>query len=720
MDQEHSSPRLHFTEGGVAHIVFDAQDRSVNVLTEEVMVRLRELLGVVEGEIRSGRASALLLTSAKPSSFIAGANIDALDAVTTPDAGREVARLGQEIFLSLERLPIPTMAAIHGTALGGGFEIALAARYRVATDHPATKIGLPEVQLGILPAWGGTTRLPRLIGLTAAMDLILTGRTVSGKQALKLGIVDELLPATGFPAAAEALLLRWKESPPPARAKGGLLTRLLEGNPVGRRIIFGKAEKSVLKKTGGHYPAPLAILDLLRSAVSLPLEKALEEEAAAAGELIASKTSKNLIHVFRLRERARKGGGLTLPEESTVTRIGVLGAGVMGGGIAHLAASNGIQARLRDIRTEAIGDALRHASELFSYAAKKRKITGLEATAGMERISGGIDLSGFSQVQVVVEAVVEKMEVKKKVLSEVEDRLATDAILTSNTSSLSIDEMAKALRRPESFLGMHFFNPVHRMPLVEIVRGGATSEAAVSTIFALSLLMGKVPVVVRDGPGFLVNRILTPYLNEAGFLLGEGVPVEAIDRAATGFGMPMGPLRLIDEIGIDVMHHVGTILHQGLGERLSPAPALVALHASGRLGKKGGVGVYRHGGDDQAGVDPGIYAVVGAAPKGSSNISEGEIRDRLIFAMINEAARALEDEISTSAGEVDLAMIMGTGFPPFLGGLLRFADEVGAATVVERLTEMEKDAGPRFAPAPLLLGLAREKRGFYDAFPSST
>jgi 3-hydroxyacyl-CoA dehydrogenase/enoyl-CoA hydratase/3-hydroxybutyryl-CoA epimerase len=718
MDPQTSSPRLHRSAAGVAHIVFDAPDRSVNVLTEEVMLRLRDLLGEVETEARAGRIQALLLSSAKPSSFIAGANIDALNSVVTPKEGREVARLGQEIFLALERLPIPTMAAIHGTALGGGFEIALAARYRVATDHPATKVGLPEVQLGILPAWGGTTRLPRLIGLAAALDLLLSGRTLSGKEALKQGILDDLLPVAGFQEAAEALLLRWKDSPPLRRRRRGLLPRLLEGNPLGRRILFSRAEKSVHEKTGGHYPAPLMILRVLRQSQGLSMEGALDVEADAAGILIASAISKHLIHVFRLRERARKGGGLSLPEALEVRRIGVLGAGVMGGGIAQLAASSGISARLRDIRTEAIGDALHHASELFDAAARKRRMTRLEAAAGMERISGGIDLSGFGQVQVVVEAVVEKMEVKKKVLAEVEARIPPDAVLTSNTSSLSIDEMAKALQRPESFLGMHFFNPVHRMPLVEIVRGARTSESAIAAIFALSLRMGKVPVVVRDGPGFLVNRILTPYLNEAGFLLGEGMTVEEIDQTATSFGMPMGPLRLIDEIGIDVMHHVGTILHQGLGERLSPAPALLALHASGRLGKKGGLGIYRHSEETRSEVDPGIYRLVGASSRELAGVPETAVRDRLVLAMVNEAARALEDGISASAGEVDLAMIMGTGFPPFRGGLLRFADELGVPAILERLKHIEGKVGPRFAPAPLLNRLRNEERGFYDAFPT--
>jgi len=737
-DSHSPSPRLHITPSGMGHLVFDAPDRSVNVLTEGVMLHLREVLTQVQSEVAAGRLSSLLLVSTKPSSFIAGANIDGIAAVRTPEEGRQVAQLGQEIFLALAALPIPTMAAVHGTALGGGLEIALAARYRVVSDHPSTKLGLPEVQLGILPAWGGTTRLPRIIGLAPALDLILSGKTVSGKEALKLGIADDLLPATGFLASAEGLLALWAAGTPPPPRKRKLLSRLLEGNPLGRRFILTSAAKSVREKTGGHYPAPIRILEVIRESLSLSMERALEKEAEAAGELIASPTSKHLIHVFHLRERARKGGGIDLSAGVETARLGVVGAGVMGGGIAHLAASHGIQARLRDIRHEAVGQALRHASELFTSAARKRRITRRDAAQGMERISGGIDLVGFGQLQVVVEAVVEKMEVKKKVLSEVESLLSEEAILATNTSSLSIDEMATALQRPGRFLGMHFFNPVHRMPLVEIVRGEKTEEAAIATIFILTLKMGKVPVVVKDGPGFLVNRVLTPYLNEAGFLLGEGASVEDIDRAATEFGMPMGPLRLIDEIGIDVMHHVGNILHRGLGERLAPAPALIALHASGRLGKKGGLGLYSHGKDSKEAVDPEIYTILGLSGGGARSADEagapssgarslearsvrpssGETQDRLVLAMVNEAARTLEDGIAASAGEVDLAMIMGTGFPPFRGGLLRYADEVGVSTLLERLKGYEKSAGPRFTPAPLIQRLAEEGRGFYDAFPN--
>jgi 3-hydroxyacyl-CoA dehydrogenase/enoyl-CoA hydratase/3-hydroxybutyryl-CoA epimerase len=450
------------------------------------------------------------------------------------------------------------------------------------------------------------------------------------------------------------------------------------------------------------------------------MEKALEIEAVAAGELIASPVSKNLFHVFRLREAAKTP---PTPEGEDRARkvgaLGVVGAGVMGGGIAQLAAYHGIRARLKDVRHDAVGHALRHASSLFREAVDRRKLTKREADQAMERISGGLDYAGFRSVDLVVEAVVERMDVKRAVLEELEGVVPDACILSTNTSSLSVDEMSEALRLPSRFLGMHFFNPVHRMPLVEIVRGAKTSDDAVATVYSLALRMGKVPVVVRNGPGFLVNRVLGPYLNEAGHLLEEGASIESVDGAALAFGMPMGPLRLIDEVGIDIVRHAGETLHEAFGERLAPAKPLVAIAASGKLGKKGGSGFYRYEGDRVAGPDRTVYALIGRSdPSGGDGPSAVQIRDRLVLSMVNEAARALAEGIAASAPDVDLAMIMGTGFPPFRGGLLRLADEEHPRALLDRFRKMESTVGPRFSPAPVIEELVRSDRGFYDAFPA--
>ncbi|HSR40578.1 MAG TPA: 3-hydroxyacyl-CoA dehydrogenase NAD-binding domain-containing protein, partial [Longimicrobiales bacterium] len=534
-------------------------------------------------------------------------------------------------------------------------------------------------------------------------------------------LVEDVLPAEIFRETVESFVrARLEEGPVAAGGDRGLLTRLLDDTAPGRRVVLSQARKRVVSRTGGHYPAPLKILDVLRSGLGRPVERALEIEASAAGELIVSTVSKNLLRVFRLREAARKGSGVESEvEPRAVESIGVLGAGTMGGGIAQLAAYHDVRARMKDIEHEAVAGGLRHARSLFEKAVRRGKLARREADRKLELVSGGLDYAGFGAVDLVVEAVAEKMEVKRTVLREVEDRASDDCVLATNTSSLSVNEMAEALSRPENFGGMHFFNPVHKMPLVEVVRGRETSDRTVATIYTLALALGKVPVVVRkDGPGFLVNRILGPYLNEAGWLLADGARVEEVDEAAEEFGMPMGPLRLVDEVGIDVARHAGRTLHEALGDRLEPSPPLVAVGNTDRLGRKGGRGFYRYEDGDAKGVDPEIYDVLGdAVPPKRISIDRREIRGRLVLAMMNEAARVLEEGIVASAADVDLAMIMGTGFPPFRGGLLRFADELHPRTVLNRTEEYRTELGARFEPAPALRRLAEADREFYEAFP---
>ncbi len=713
------NPSLEVGEDGVARLTFDDPDRKVNVLTEAVMTRVAELVSEVGDLARQGRVSALIFRSGK-SGFIAGADVSAIEAVEDPAAGADAARMGQAVFRAIEDLDIPSVAAIHGVCLGGGTELSLACSHRVASDSPKTFIGLPEVMLGILPAWGGTTRLPRLVGLQAALDMILTGRQVSTSKAKRIGLVDAVLPADLFDEKAVAFAAAQTERRSKgSRARRSIFKRLMDDTVPGRRLVLTLAKKRVLAQTGGHYPAPLKILEVLGRSLGRPLSRALEIEATAAGELIVSTVSKNLIHVFNLREEARKGTGVRNAEivPGRVEYLGVLGAGVMGGGIAQLAAHRGVHVRMKDINHEAISSGLQHAQSLFDKLVKRRKLRRREADQRMALISGGLDYEGFGRLDLVVEAVVEKMDIKRIVLRETEEAVGRTCILATNTSSLSVDEMSTALSRPESFAGMHFFNPVHRMPLVEVVRGTQTSDEAVATVYTFALALGKVPVVTSDGPGFLVNRILGPYMNEAGFLLADGASVEAVDEAAKNFGMPMGPLRLVDEVGIEISRHAGQSLYEALGERLSPSGPLVALAETERLGKKGGLGFYQYESGKEKGVDPDIYAVLApSVPAERVTMETREIRSRLVLAMLNEAARALEAGIVSRAGDVDLAMIMGTGFPPFRGGLLRFADTIHARIVLARLEDLENRHGPRFAPADLIRRLAREDRGFYESF----
>ncbi|MDX1492627.1 MAG: 3-hydroxyacyl-CoA dehydrogenase NAD-binding domain-containing protein [Longimicrobiales bacterium] len=722
------SPTFHIDDDRIAWITFDDPERSMNVLTEAVMLRFGEALDEARGAARESRARALVIRSGKATSFIAGADIDAIGGVEDPDVAKEQIRTGQSIYNDLANLPVPTVAAIHGVCVGGGVEMSLACDQRVLSDSSKTKMGLPEVQLGILPAWGGTTRLPRLIGLQASLDLLLTGRNVDPGKARRIGLATDVVPAELFDQKVREFVLAVLDDPSRGEVrKQKLMNRLLEATPPGRAVIFRMARKNVMEKTGGHYPAPLRILDVLSRTFSKSVEDGLEAEADAAAELVVSPVCKNLIHVFHMREAARKGTGLpegSTAEPRTVETLGVLGAGVMGGGIGQLAASRGIRVYMKDIQHEAVTGGLRHAQELVDKARDRRKISRQEAAQQMERISGGLEYHGLSASDLVVEAIVEKMEVKKSVLAETEKHVSAECIIATNTSSLSVDEMATAMEHPERFCGMHFFNPVHRMPLVEVVRGSASSDEAVATVYQLALTLGKVPVVVGDGPGFLVNRILGPYLNEAGFLLSDGYSIESIDKVATEFGMPMGPLRLVDEVGIDVSGHAGEALHQALGDRLTPAPVLRELGDTDRLGKKGGRGFYRYEKGKEQGVDDSVYSELPSASpgKGPGDLSEEDrstIRRRLLLAMINEAARILDDAIVATAQDVDLAMIMGTGFPPFRGGLLRFADTLHTRGILHRLEELHQEHGARFAPAPALERMAERDQTFYDAYPGS-
>ena len=600
------NPALHVDDKGVAWITFDDPDRKVNVLTEQILTRLREHVGELRNLARQSKVHVVVLWSGK-GGFIAGADLAAIEALEDPSEGAEGSRFGQQIFRSLGELGVPTVAAVHGICLGGGVEMALACSHRMASDAPSTKMGLPEVLLGILPAWGGTTRLPRLIGVQAALDLLLSGRQVSSSAARRLGLVDEVVPADLFREKVTAFAAAAAASPTKRSfARRPLMKRLMDDTSLGRRVVLAIAKKKVMAQTGGHYPAPLKILEVVGRSANKRLGKALEIEARAAGELVATSVSKNLIHVFHLREEARKGTGVDdeTVDPGKVEYLAVLGAGVMGGGIAQLAAYRGVHVRMKDIRPEAVASGLQHAQKLFTGLVKRRRLRRREADQRMALISGCLGYDGFARQDLVVEAVVEKMDIKRIVLRETEDAVRTGCILATNTSSLSVDEMASALARPENFVGMHFFNPVHRMPLIEVVRGTRSSDHAVATTYALALTLGKVPVVTNDGPGFLVNRILGPYMNEAGFLLADGASVEAVDRAAKKFGMPMGPLRLVDEVGIDISRHAGQSLYEALGDRLTPSPPLVALADSGRLGKKGGLGFYRYENGKEKGPDP--------------------------------------------------------------------------------------------------------------------
>jgi 3-hydroxyacyl-CoA dehydrogenase/enoyl-CoA hydratase/3-hydroxybutyryl-CoA epimerase len=703
---------LEVSDDAVASIVFDNHESRPNILTRAVMQRLSSVLDDVSAGAASGRIRAVIIRSGKDGSFIAGADITEFTSIATAAEGEAGARAGQQLFARVDALTVPVVCAIDGICLGGGTELALACDYRIASDRPETRIGLPEVRLGILPGFGGTTRLPLLIGLKAALDLILTGATADARKAMRIGLVNERVHPSILYERAHAAALELAHGRKQEKTHKGLLDRLLDDTGPGRKVVLSTARKKVEKETRGKYPAPLAILDLIDRAHGKSIDEALALEAAALGRLIVTPESRNLVHVFNLMEAAKKAGPRGTAAHD-VTRAAVVGAGVMGGGIAQLFAARGISARMKDINAEALSNGLRHAQELFDKQVKRRKLTKREAHQQMDRIAPTLDYNGFKLLDVVVEAVVEKMAVKKQVLREIENASGDVTIIATNTSSLSVSEMQTVLSRPANFCGMHFFNPVHRMPLVEVIRGDASSDTAVATIFNLARKLDKIPVIVKDGPGFLVNRVLAPYLNEAGWLLSDGVSIQEIDDALLDFGMPMGPLRLLDEVGLDVARHAGTSMAEAFGERLTAPPPILALENSKLLGRKGGRGFYKYD-DDEPSVNEEIYSLLGSSvPSERRNISRSEIQDRAVFAMINEAARVLEDGIVAGAGDVDIGMITGTGFPPFRGGLLRYADDIGMKKVLETLQRLESSYGVRFSPAPLIRERAAAGRRFY-------
>jgi 3-hydroxyacyl-CoA dehydrogenase/enoyl-CoA hydratase/3-hydroxybutyryl-CoA epimerase len=503
---------------------------------------------------------------------------------------------------------------------------------------------------------------------------------------------------------------RGKPRPSKVRAKGPLAKRVFEDNPLTRKLVFRIAEKNVRRETRGNYPAPLAALDAVRFGLARKGEEGYRHEAKRLAELAPTEVSKNLISVFYLNETLKKD---PMPSPVRMARAGVLGAGVMGGGIAQLFAEKGYIVRMKDINAKAVGAGLREGWKIFSKRQKKGVLTAIQARDGFDRITGTTDYAGFGASDIAVEAVIENMDVKKSVLSEFEQVAKEGAIYASNTSSLSITEMAKASKRPDRVVGMHFFNPVEKMPLVEVVRGEKTSEETVAAIATLSRKLGKLPVIVNDGPGFLVNRILMLYLEEAVTMLEQGATIEAIDDALLKFGMPMGALILLDEIGIDIAHKVSEILYRGLGERVKPGVLLGALYKEGYFGKKNGKGFYRYQGRKRTGPDSSVYGRIPAHTGGRAVISPEEIVDRSVLLMIKEAALCLEENIIDRPDLLDASLIFGIGFPPFRGGLLRYADKLGSKMVVEKLEGFEKKYGERFTPPKSLLELAKTGKGFY-------
>ncbi len=700
-------------EDGIVHIVFDRPGDRVNLLTPAILRELAQLLDHLRGH---ADARGVVFESAKPGVFLAGMDVEQIAAVEDAYRASEAARFGQAVFQRVADLPIPTACAIAGTCLGGGTELALACTFRVAADDPQVRIGLPEVQLGIIPGFGGTQRLPRLVGLAHALDLILTGRRLDATRAARIGLVDRVVPLPYLSREVVGMLRAAVEDPRGTlrsqRRARPLGAAILERVPILRRIVLSHARRTTAGKVReADYPAPFRALDAIDAAFSTPARQGFDVEARLVGELVPTRTSKNLIWLFKSQTALKKAVDSGAAPRK-VRRIAVLGAGIMGGGISQLAADRDLTVRLKDIRYDALLSALRTASGIWRERIRKGQITPREARQRMAFIAPTLDDRGLALADLVVEAVVEDLTAKQKVLAAAEERLGERAVFASNTSSIPITEIAAKALRPERVVGLHFFNPVHRMPLVEVIAGQRSSPEAVATVHRFAVEVGKTPVVVRDSPGFLVNRILMPYLNEAIRLLSDGVRIEVVDAAATSFGMPMGPFALLDQVGLDTAHHVSHVLHAAFGSRIGPTPPLMAsLVDAGRLGAKNGKGFYAYRSGRRAGEDKKVYGLAHAPSK--RDLPVETLQERLVLAMLNEAALCLEERVVREPRDVDVAMVLGTGFPAFRGGLLRHADEIGIAVVVDRLSRLADAQGERFRPAGLFREMVREQRKFY-------
>jgi len=711
--------------GDIGVLILDVPGEKVNILSSPIMLELNTVLD----ELRTrSDIRALVLISGKEENFIAGAKLQEIENISDQKEGAEKAAQGQAVFNKIAALPFPVVAAIDGACVGGGLELVVACHFRIARDSEKTRIGLPEVRLGIIPGFGGTQRLPRLIGIQRALDFILTGKLVDAQRAYKAGIVDRVVPKE-YPAsqlralavnfAREILQPEARQKIEERRNRLNPQTLLLEKNFLGRKILFDQARKRTLAETKGYYPAPLLALEAVEHGMSKDLSDGLKIEAELLGKAIVTYVSKNLVKIFYLTEDIRKDSGVNgfTGAVQEFNRIGVLGAGVMGGGIAQLMAHNNLPARMKDINLAAVAKGTEAAAKVFNESVKKRRLTPKEMMNKMALITGTTDYSGFKNVDLVIEAIVENLDIKKKVFAEIDSILQPQTILASNTSSLSITEMAKVTKRPNKVVGLHFFNPVHRMPLVEVIRGETTSDATVASLVAFSKKIGKTPVVCKDAPGFLVNRILGAYLAEAARLLYEGAGIEKVDKALLDFGMPMGPFNLVDEIGIDVAAKVSHILENAFGKRMSTvdssgANALDKIVASGRLGKKNGKGFYVYEGKEKK-VDESVRQLAGAPSMSSSTLSTIEIQDRCVLMMINEAAMILAESIVRRPQDVDAGMIFGTGFPPFRGGLLRYADSLGIDNLVGKMESLAEKHGERFKPAALLVEMKNGGGKFY-------
>lgn len=696
---------LKIDEQNIAWLAIDVPNEKMNTLQAAFADEMKEIFAQLKD---TSGVKGMIIHSLKPDNFVAGADVRMLEACTTASEAEALAKQGQELFQQLSDLPYPVVAAIHGPCLGGGLELALACDYRVCTDSDKTRLGLPEVQLGLLPGSGGTQRLPRLIGLLPSLDLILTGKQLRAKKAKKLGVVDACVPETILLDVAKQLIEKGKNK---GNKKQSTKEKLMSGSGLGRKFVFEQAAKKTNEKTRGNYPATVAILEVIQHGLEKGFAQGQELEAKRFGELVMSSESKALRSIFFATTEMKKENGAEA-EPAAVNRVGVLGGGLMGAGISHVSVAKAkVPVRIKDVSNDGVLNALNYNYKLFEKQRKRRIISKAGLQSKMLQLSGGIDFTSFNHIDVVIEAVFEDLDLKQTMVADIEANAKPETIFATNTSSLPIHKIAEKAERPENIVGLHYFSPVEKMPLVEVIPHETTSEETISTVIALAKKQGKTPIVVKDKAGFYVNRILAPYMNEAAHILLANEPIEQLDGALLDFGFPVGPITLLDEVGVDIGAKIMPILVNELGERFKGPDVFDTLLNDGRKGRKSGKGFYTYKGKKKE-VDKSVYKLLNLTPE--SKLSDNDIALRCVLPMLNEAVRCLDDGIIRSPRDGDIGAIFGIGFPPFLGGPFRYMDQFGLKELVEKMNEFASKYGDRYAPCDGLLTRAGEGRNFYD------
>ena len=739
--------QLDYPAPDIAVITINDPAKGVNILSRGALTVFDRLLTEVEN--KRGVAG-LVIRSTKPGNFIAGADLREFvaDIDAPKDKVIELSRRGQQLFGRLSKMAPVTVAAIDGICVGGGAELAVWCDRRIMAAGDATSFGFPEVKLGIIPGWGGTARTPRIVGLSNAVELVTSGEPIGARAAYSMGLADDMVG--GFMISNLEFRIGKGDLAPSIRnhkseiinsdplldaairlvraeqqSKQYLEDRKLWSGPIDISetelgFLGATASAYIQGQTKGQYPAPLAALEVMLGAAGVDIDAACQMEAEAFAPLFGSPVNRALLNVFFLRDGNKKQTGAPDGASERITpreirSASVVGAGVMGQGIASANIKRGIPVALGDMSAEAVG---RGVQATLSEASFNRETKGPDVKRALELaafLNGTLSDDELAKADIVVEAIYENADAKKKLYARLEPKLPAHAVLCSNTSTIPISSLAEGLQRPEQFCGLHFFNPVRQMPLVEVIRGAATSDDTIATAVAYARRLGKSPIAVGDGPGFLVNRVLLPYMNEALLLVEEGAQIKHVDRAATAFGMPMGPITLYDTVGLDVAVHAGGVMHAAFPDRVEPSTILPAMVEAGRLGKKVGRGFFDYGGKkkDRGEDSPEVAALIAKHRRGEKKFSPDELTDRLFLPMLLEATRVLEDGVAASVEDVDLALIYGIGFPPFLGGLFFWADTLGAAAIVKKL-EAYNSLGRRFEPTKLLLGKAKSGKNFYD------